>query len=89
MAQNPTISKMETTQITMAEQKNNNLKTTIMENLETSTEANNLEESSITFGQQGEAIIVINKNGFSYKGQLIEDAGEVYDLFKSYLEQFK
>ena len=60
-----------------------------MENLERSTEANNLLENSIIFGQQGEAIIVINKNGFSYKGQLIEDAGEVYDLFISYLKEFK
>lgn len=87
MSQNPTIFKMETTQITMEQQTNNNLKTTIMENLKPSTEATNLEECSITFGQQGEAIIVINKKGFIYKGQLIEDAGEVYNLFKSFLEQ--
>jgi len=31
-------------------------------------------------------IIVINENGFQYKGELIEDAGEVYKLFKEFLQ---
>jgi len=35
---------------------------------------------------QEEPIIVIDKSGFRYKGELIEDAGEVYRLFKSFIE---
>ena len=69
----------------MAQQTNNNLKTTIMENLVLNPM--NVQENSFTFTQEGETIIVIDSKGFNYKGELIEDAGEVYDLFKSYLEQ--
>lgn len=49
----------------------------------------NLEPAnSIIFkNQQQEIIIVIDSKGFIYKGELIEDAGEVYMLFKCYLEQ--
>lgn len=32
-----------------------------------------------------EPIIVITEDGFKYKGELIEDKGEVYKLFKNYL----
>ena len=32
-----------------------------------------------------EPIIVINETGFLYKGELIEDAGEVYRLFKEFI----
>ena len=71
----------------MAQQTNNNLKTTIMENLELNLEPMDVQENSYTFSYEGETIIVINSKGFSYKGELIEDAGQVYNLFKSYLEQ--
>ena len=30
-------------------------------------------------------IIVIDKEGFKYKGELVEDKGEIYKLFKNYL----
>ena len=33
-----------------------------------------------------ESIIVIDEVGFKYKGELIEDSGEVYKLFKQFLE---
>lgn len=32
-------------------------------------------------------IMVIDETGFKYKGELIEDAGEVYRLFKEFLVQ--
>jgi hypothetical protein len=31
-------------------------------------------------------IIVIDQTGFTYKGELIEDSGEVYRLFKQFIE---
>lgn len=34
-------------------------------------------------------IIVIDEVGFKYKGELIEDAGEIYNLFKEYLKTAK
>lgn len=34
-------------------------------------------------------IIVIDETGFKYKGELIEDAGEVYRLFKEFLIKAK
>lgn len=71
----------------MAQQTNNNLKTTIMENLVLNPEPMDVQENSFTLKLEGETIIVIDTKGFNYKGNLIEDAGEVYDLFKSYLEQ--
>lgn len=33
-----------------------------------------------------EPVIVINETGFIYKGELIEDAGEVYHLFKEFIQ---
>lgn len=33
-----------------------------------------------------EPVIVINETGFLYKGELIEDAGEVYRLFKEFIQ---
>ena len=48
-----------------------------------------LEPNSITFKIQDEPIIVLNEEGFRYKGELIEDAGEVYELFKEYLKNAK
>jgi hypothetical protein len=34
-------------------------------------------------------IIIIDEKGFQYKGELIEDAGEVYKLFKEFLQKNK
>jgi hypothetical protein len=42
---------------------------------------------SFTFNLKNEPIIVITEDGFEYKGELIKDSGEVYRLFKKYLEQ--
>lgn len=64
---------------------NNNLKTTIMENLV--LKPMDVQENSFTFMQEGKPIIVIDSKGFNYKGELIEDAGEVYNLFKSFFQQ--
>ena len=45
-----------------------------------------LPPNSFTFSlKDNEPIIVINEEGFKYKGELIEDAGEVYRLFKEFL----
>ena len=44
-----------------------------------------LPENEIHLRIKDEPIIVMNDKGFSYKGQLIEDAGEVYRLFKQFL----
>lgn len=42
--------------------------------------------NSYTFSiKTDEPIIVITEDGFKYKGELIEDKGEVYKLFKNYL----
>lgn len=35
---------------------------------------------------QSEPIIIIDQTGFRYKGELVEDAGEVYRLFKAFIE---
>tara|TARA_R110000868_G_scaffold101340_1_gene278968 strand:+ start:83 stop:331 length:249 start_codon:yes stop_codon:yes gene_type:complete len=45
--------------------------------------------SSFTFDLGNNPIIVINEEGFRYKGELIEDAGEVYELFKEFLKNAK
>ena len=34
-----------------------------------------------------EPIIVINEDGFKYKGELIEDGGEIYKLLKEFLQK--
>ena len=36
-----------------------------------------------------EPIIVISEDGFKYKGELIEDKGEIYQLFKNYLTSYQ
>lgn len=33
-----------------------------------------------------EPIIIIDKEGFKYKGELIKDSGEIYKLFKEFLQ---
>jgi hypothetical protein len=45
--------------------------------------------NSITLTLGNNPIIIINEEGFRYKGKLIEDAGEVYELFKEYLKNAK
>ena len=46
--------------------------------------------NSITFSlKNNEPIIVMDEVGFRYKGELIEDAGEIYKLFKEYLTDAK
>ena len=50
--------------------------------------AGSLPSSSFTFclKQDEPPIIIIDEKGFQYKGELIEDAGEVYKLFKEFLQ---
>jgi hypothetical protein len=44
--------------------------------------------NSITLSlDREEPIIVIDEVGFKYKGELIEDAGEIYKLFKEFLKK--
>jgi hypothetical protein len=46
--------------------------------------------NSITFSlKNNEPVIVMDEVGFRYKGELIEDAGEIYKLFKEYLTDAK
>jgi len=43
---------------------------------------------SYTFnGIKDEPIIVITEDGFKYKGELIEDGGEIYKLLKEFLQK--
>jgi hypothetical protein len=44
--------------------------------------------NSYTFnGIKDESIIVITEDGFKYKGELIEDGGEIYKLLKEFLQK--
>jgi hypothetical protein len=45
--------------------------------------------NNFIFCLKNEPIIVIDEVGFKYKGELIEDKGEVYRLFKEFLKQDK
>lgn len=56
-----------------------------MENSTTLSDASLLPSSFIFSLKDNEPIIVISEEGFKYKGELIEDAGEVYELFKEFL----
>ena len=49
----------------------------------------NLPPNSFIFKlkQDEPPIIIIDEKGFQYKGELIEDGGEVYKLFKEFLVQ--
>ena len=49
------------------------------------TVANTPPNSFIFSLKNDEPIIVIDEVGFKYKGELIEDSGEVYKLFKQFL----
>ena len=45
--------------------------------------------NSFIFCLNNKEVIVIDEVGFKYKGELIEDKGEVYRLFKEFLKQYK
>ena len=45
--------------------------------------------NSYTFSIKNEPIIVITVDGFKYKGELIKDKREIYQLFKEFLKQPK
>jgi hypothetical protein len=45
--------------------------------------------NNFIFCLKNEEVIVIDEVGFKYKGELIEDKGEVYKLFKEFLKQAK
>ena len=45
--------------------------------------------NNFIFCLKNEPVIVIDEVGFKYKGELIEDKGEVYRLFKEFLKQDK
>ncbi len=45
--------------------------------------------NSFTLTINDKPIIVITENEFKYKGELIEDGGEIYKLFKNYLESYQ
>jgi hypothetical protein len=44
-------------------------------------------ESSITLNEPSSEVIRIDKKGFHYRGELIEDAGEAYRLLLIYLQR--
>lgn len=42
---------------------------------------------NITFrGPDGDVWLTLDSDGFHYKGQVVEDAGEAYRMFKNFLE---
>lgn len=43
------------------------------------------ESFTLSLDREEPPIIVIDKEGFMYKGELVEDKGEIYKLFKNYL----
>ena len=43
------------------------------------------ESFTLSLDREEPPIIVIDKEGFKYKGELVEDKGEIYKLFKNYL----
>lgn len=46
-------------------------------------------QNTILFEIEGEEIMRLDKNGMTYKGELINDAGVVYDLMKNYLSRIQ
>lgn len=57
------------------------------ENKEVTVKEGNTAANSFIFKLNGieEPVIVIDQQGFWYKGELVEDAGEVYKLFKEFI----
>ena len=53
-----------------------------------SEDAVRADEGNITFkaGNPPEPVMVLTKDGFIYKGQTIEDAGEAHTLFVNWLK---
>jgi hypothetical protein len=52
----------------------------------TSTIGSESQPNTITFSlKNNEPVIVLDEVGFKYKGELIEDGGEIYELFKDYI----
>ena len=43
------------------------------------------ESFTLSLDREEPPVIVIDKEGFKYKGELVEDKGEIYQLFKNYL----
>jgi hypothetical protein len=43
------------------------------------------ESFTLSLDREEPPIIIIDKEGFKYKGELVEDKGEIYQLFKNYL----
>lgn len=57
-----------------------------MNNSEKPTQDNGIQPvDSFIFKIKNEVVIRIDDKGFWYKGQLIEDGGEVYRLFKDFI----
>lgn len=50
------------------------------------TTLNTIPENSFTFLLKNEPIIIIDEKGFKYNGELIQDSGEIYELFKKFLK---
>lgn len=50
-----------------------------------------IDEGVITFkcGNPPEPVMQLTKNGFVYKGELVEDAGEAHRLFTEWCKQAK
>jgi hypothetical protein len=44
-------------------------------------------ESKITFCVENAPILIVDEDGFHYKGQVIEDAGEAWKLFTDYMNK--
>jgi hypothetical protein len=44
-------------------------------------------ESKITFCVENAPILTLEEDGFHYKGQVIEDAGEAWKLFTDYMNK--
>lgn len=47
----------------------------------------NEQEKEIHFNAEGSEVLRLSQNGFHYKGQTIDDAGEAYKLFKAWLNK--
>lgn len=45
-----------------------------------------LDPNSYSFALNGETIILINERGFHYKGELLENSQDIYEIFKTYLQ---
>lgn len=46
----------------------------------------NEQEKEIHFNAEGSEVLRLSQNGFHYKGETIDDAGEAYKLFMAWLK---